>query len=63
MGHSLDSDIMFKVKDYYSNDDFNCSRQSTNKSDTMSVKEDGMKTKKVKRFLTRGMKEMYTLYI
>ena len=54
MGHSLDSDIASKVKDYYLNDDFNCSRQSANKSDIMSVNRHGMKC---------NIKEMYTLFI
>ena len=46
MCHSLDSDIVSKVEDYYLNDDLNCFRHSENKSKRMSVKEDGMKTKK-----------------
>lgn len=39
-----------------------CSTQSANKGHTINVKENGEKVKKFKRFLTRSIREMYTLF-
>ena len=38
--------------EYYINDDFNCSRQSPNKSDVITVKINDKKGKKIKRLPT-----------
>lgn len=60
-GHPIDTKTKDIVMEYFLNDDFNCSRQSPNKSDVITVMENGKKVKKVKRFLTRSMKEVYVL--
>lgn len=57
-GHSVDKEVISTVMEYYLNDDFNCSRQSANKNDTISIRENGVKVKRVKRFLTRSIKEI-----
>ena len=62
IGHRLSNEVISQVMNYYTEDDFDCSRQSANKKDTISITELGVKTKKVKRFLTRSMKEMYKLF-
>ena len=48
--------------EYYINYDFNCSRQSPNKSDVITVKINDKKEKKVKRFLTRSLKATYETF-
>ena len=57
-GHPIESTEKI-VMEYYINDDFNCSRQSPNKSDVIMVKINDKKEKKVKRFLTRSLKATY----
>ncbi|WP_316206557.1 hypothetical protein, partial [Escherichia coli] len=59
-GHPIDESTKNIVMEYFLNDDFNCSRQSPNKSDVVTVKINNTKTKKVKRFLTRSLKETYS---
>lgn len=61
-GHPLDEKSTEIAMEYFLNDDFNCTRQSPNKSDVVIVKENGKKEKKVKRFLTRSLKEAYKLF-
>ena len=60
--HPLSSEIISEVEKYYLDDDFECTRQSPNKNDTISVTIDGVKVKKVKRFTTRSVNEMYKVF-
>ena len=48
--------------EYYTNEDFNCLRQSPKKSDVITVKINDKKEKKVKRFLTRCVKATYKAF-
>ena len=50
-GHPIDERTKQIVIEYYINDDFNCLRQSPNKSDVITIKINDKKEKKVKRFL------------
>lgn len=43
-------------------DDLDCTRQSPNKNDTISVSMNGVKTDKVKRFATRSINEIYKIF-
>ena len=47
--------------EYYLNDDFNCSRQSPNKCDIVTIKVNNKKDK-VKHFRTRSLKETYKVF-
>ena len=58
-GHPIDERTEKIVMEYYINEDFNCSRQSPNKSDVITVKINDKKEKEVKRFLTRSLKATY----
>lgn len=60
-GNPIKDDIIELVQRYYLDDDLDCTRQSPNKNDVMNVKIDGVKEKKIKRFLTRSIKEVYDL--
>ena len=62
-GHPIDERTEKIVIEYYINDDFNCSRQSANKSDVITVKINDNKEKKVKCFLTRSLKATYETLI
>lgn len=61
-GNPLKADTIKLVEKYYLDDDFDCTRQSPNKSDVLNIKINGVSEKKVKRFLTRSIKEMYDLF-
>ena len=61
-GHPIDESTEKIVMEYYINDDFNCSRQSPNKSDIITVKINDKKEKKVTRFLTRSLKATYKAF-
>lgn len=58
----LSSKVIEKVMEYYLDDDFNCTRQSPNTNDTMTISSNGEKGKVVKRFLTRHIQEIYKLF-
>lgn len=60
--HPLSAETLLLVEKYYLDDDFNCTRQSPNKNDTVSVKQNGIRVKKVKRFATRSVNEMYKIF-
>ena len=51
-GHPIDENMEKIVMEYDLNDDFNCSRQSPNKCDVITIKVNNKKDKRVKRFLT-----------
>ena len=61
-GHPIDERTEKLVMEYFINDDFNCSRQSPNKSDVITVKINVKKEKEVKRFLTRSLKAVYETF-
>ena len=61
-GHPIDERAEKIVIEYYINDDFNCSRQSPNKSDVITVKINDKNEKNVKRFLTRSLKATYETF-
>lgn len=61
-GHALSEDTVNLVQKYYLEDDLDCSIQSPNKNDVVSVKINGVIEKKVKRFLTRSIKSMYCIF-
>lgn len=61
-GHPVPETTLNVAMQYYLDDDFNCSRQSPNKKDTRNVIENGVSVKKVKRFMTRTIKETYQLF-
>lgn len=58
-GHPLNEDDVKLALEYYLNDDFDCSRQSPNKNDVVRVKENGIVVKRVKRYITRSIREIY----
>ena len=60
--HLIDEKTEQIVMEYYINDDFNCSRQSLNKNDVITVKINDKKEKKVKRFLTQSLKATYKAF-
>ena len=60
-GHPIDERTEQIVMEYYINNDFNCSRQSPNKNDVITVKINDKKEKKVKRFLTQSLKATYSI--
>lgn len=62
LGHAIPSDHITIARDYYLDDNMDCSRQSPNKSDVINVFENGEKTKKVKRFMTRTLKETFRIF-
>ncbi|XP_075535180.1 uncharacterized protein LOC142570720 [Dermacentor variabilis] len=55
------SDVQTAV-DYYTKDEYACSRQSPNKKDVVSVSIDGNKQYAAKRFMTRSVRETYRLF-
>ena len=61
-GHPFDERTEKFVMEYYINNDFNCLRESPNKSDVIIVKINDKKEKKVKRFLTRSLKATYKAF-
>ena len=61
-GHPIDENMEKIVMEYYLNDDFNCSRQSLNNCGVVTIKLNNKKDKKVKRFLTRSLKETYKVF-
>ena len=61
-GHPIDERTEKIVMEYYINDDFNCSIQSPNKSDVITVKINDKKEKEVKRFLTQSLKATYKAF-
>ena len=62
LGHAIPYDHITIARDYYLDDNLDCSRQSPNKSDVINVFENGEKTKKVKRFMTRTLKETFRIF-
>lgn len=58
-GHELSNEIIELVQEYYLNDVLDCSRQSPYKSDVKTVLVNGEKVKKVKRYLTRSIQEIF----
>ena len=57
----MKTEVIELVERYYLDDDLDCSRQSPNKNDVMNVKINGIIEKKIKRFLTRNIKEICDL--
>lgn len=58
-GYPIDENTVETALKYYLCDEFDCFRQSPNKSDVVTVVEDGIKKREVKRYLTRSIKEIY----
>ncbi|CAH0558804.1 unnamed protein product [Brassicogethes aeneus] len=61
-GHPIDQTSINIAQEYYLNDDLDCSRQSPNKNDVKKIVENGAEMKKVKRFMTRSIKETYQIF-
>ena len=61
-GHPIDEDVLETAQEYYLNAYLDCTSQSPNKNDTRIVYDNGVKVKKVKRFMTRSIKETYKLF-
>ena len=61
-GHPIDERTEQIVMEYYINDDFNCSRQSPNKSHFITVKINDKKEQKVKGFLTQSLKATFKAF-
>lgn len=61
-GHPLsDSDVSTALR-YYMEDEMDCSVQSPNKKDVIHVVKDGRREAVVKRFMTRSIRETYSLF-
>lgn len=60
--HPLSRETAAEVEKYYLDDDYDCTRQSSNKADTISVTVDGVKISKVKRYATRAVIEMFRIF-
>ena len=60
-GNPVKTEVIELVERYYLHDNLDCSRQSPNKSDVMNVKINGVIEQKIKRFLTRTIKEICDL--
>lgn len=61
-GNSIREGTLQKVAMFYLDDDLDCSRQSPNKNDVITVKINGVNEVKVKRFLTRSIQEIFLLF-
>lgn len=61
-GHSLNEANIHLIQSFYLEDKWDCSRQSANKKDTITVTVAGEKVVKVKRYMTRSIKETFALY-
>ena len=62
LGHPLNEQDIKLAQDYFLNDDLDCSRQSPNKDDVITINENGLKVKKIKRYLTRSIREIYNIF-
>lgn len=51
-----------KILEYYTKDELDCSRQSPNKKDVVRVRIDGKAEFISKRFMTRSLRETYSVY-
>ena len=60
--HPIEESTEEIVVKCYINDDFNCSRQSLNKSTVITVKINDKTEKNVKRFLTQSLKATYKAF-
>lgn len=61
-GHTISEKTVEKVLEYFLDDDLDCTRQSPNKKDMKTVFLNGEKTQKVKRFMTRSVRETFELF-
>lgn len=61
-GHPVNEAHVQIVQSFYLEDKWDCSRQSANKKDTIPVTVAGEKVVKVKRYMTRSIKETFALY-
>ncbi|XP_063243365.1 uncharacterized protein LOC134542780 [Bacillus rossius redtenbacheri] len=62
-GHPLPTQVQDLALSYYLEDSKDCSRESPNKKDVICIKDgNGEKVKKVKRFMTRSIKEAYKAF-
>jgi hypothetical protein len=62
-GHPVkDEDIQLALS-FFLDDRWDCTVQSPNKNDTVTIVQNGEKITKIKRYLTRSIKETYNLFI
>lgn len=62
MGKKANAEDVRVALEYYTRDDLACSIQSPNKKDVVKAMINDNKTKVVKRFMTRSVKETYQLF-
>lgn len=58
-GNPIDPETIRKALKYFISDDYDCTRQSANKSDVKMIWENGEKVPKVKRFMIKSIRETY----
>ncbi|XP_077557118.1 uncharacterized protein LOC144171819 [Haemaphysalis longicornis] len=58
----VSQDCISTACEYFTKDELECSRQSPNKKDVISVVRDGEKTLVTKRFMTRSIREAFRIY-
>ncbi|KAH7936798.1 hypothetical protein HPB49_004752 [Dermacentor silvarum] len=60
--HKVSPECVSAAREYYTKDELECSRQSPNRKDVLSVTIDGEKVLVTKRFMTRSIREAFRIY-